>query len=211
MKRSAENGFTPLRRSAENGFTLVEMMVALFIFALLAAAGVTLLSVGVRAQGAATRELETTGGLRRMSVLLANDFAQIVPRMARGGDGTIIRAFTGNDGTSNPLVMGYVRGGWSNPDGVMRAGVQRVDLVLEQGRLERRGYRNVDGNSPAATIVLADNVSAVATRYRDEKGEWRPRWDNPLLETTPAAIELTITRGKQKPVTMAFVAGAAYP
>lgn len=195
----------------DRGFTLVEMMVALFIFALLAAAGVTLLSVGVRAQSAATRELETTGSLRRMSVLLANDFAQIVPRMTRSGDGTVLRAFTGNDGNSNSLVMGYVRSGWSNPDGVMRAGVQRVDLVLDKGRFERRGYRDVDGNSAAATIVLADNVSAISTRYRDEKGEWRPRWDNALLDTTPAAVELTITRGKQKPVTMAFVAGPAYP
>lgn len=206
-----EDGFTPLRLSAENGFTLVEMMVALFIFALLAATGVTLLSVGVRAQAAATRELEATGGLRRMSVLLANDFAQIVPRLSRSGDGTVLRAFTGNDGTSNPLIMGYVRGGWANPDGVMRAGVQRVDVVLEQGRLERRGYRDIDGNSPAATIVLADGVATVSTRYRDDKGEWRPRWDNALIETTPAAVELTITRGKQKPVTMAFVAGTAYP
>lgn len=200
-----------MTRSAENGFTLVEMMVALFIFALLAAAGVTLLSVGVRAQAAATNELEITGGLRRMSVLLANDFAQIVPRMARSGDGTIIRAFTGNDGSSDPLVMGYVRAGWSNPDGVMRPGVQRVDLVIEKARLERRSYREIDGNSTPATIVLVDNVTAVTTRYRDDKGEWRPRWDNALLTTTPAAVELTITRGRQKPVTMAFVAGPAYP
>jgi general secretion pathway protein J len=205
------DGFRSSRRSAEHGFTLVEMMVALFIFALLAGAGVTLLSVGVRAQAAATRELETTGGLRRMSVLLANDLAQIVPRMARSGDGTILRAFTGNDGSSNPLVMGYVRSGWANPDGVMRAGVQRVDLVLEQGRLERRGYRDIDGNSPAATIVLADDVATVSTRYRDDKGEWHPRWDNALLGSMPAAVELTITRAKQKPVTLAFVAGPAYP
>lgn len=195
----------------DQGFTLVEMMVALFIFALITAAGVTLLSVGVRAQAAATRELETTGGLRRMSVLLANDFAQMVPRTARDGTGNVLRAFTGNDGSSSPLVMGYVRSGWANPDGVMRAGVQRVDLVLEQGRLERRGFRDVDGNSPAATIVLADDVATVATRYRDDKGEWRPRWDNALLGSMPVAVELTITRAKQKPVTMAFVAGPAYP
>lgn len=193
------------------GFTLVEMMVALFIFALLAATGVTLLSVGVRAQAAATRELEATDGLRRMSVLLANDFAQIVPRTARSGDGTVLRAFTGNDGTSNALIMGYVRSGWSNPDGLMRPGIQRVDLVLEKGRFERRGYRDVDGDSPAATIVLADGVAALSVRYRDTKGAWRPRWDDALLDSTPAAVEVTISRTRQKPVTMAFLTGPAYP
>ncbi|MEP6785766.1 MAG: type II secretion system minor pseudopilin GspJ [Sphingomonadales bacterium] len=199
------------RGSTEDGFTLVEMMVALFIFGLLAAAGVALLSVGVRAQAAATHELEATARLRRMSVLLANDMAQIVPRTARSGDGAVLRAFTGNDGTSNPLVMGYVRAGWSNPDGSMRAGVQRVDLVLSEGRLERHGYRSVDGTSPAAVIVLADNVSALSVRYRDSKGEYRPRWDNALLDSMPAAVELTVARARQKPVTMAFVAGPSYP
>lgn len=195
----------------ERGFTLVEMMVALFIFGLLAAAGVALLSVGVRAQAAASRELEATGNLRRMSVLMANDMAQIVHRTARGGDGAVLRAFTGNDGAGNPLVMGYVRAGWSNPDGTMRAGIQRVDIVLNAARLERRGYRAVDGTSPAAVIVLADNVSALSVRYRDDKGEYRPRWDNALLDSIPAAVELTMTRARQQPVTMAFVAGPSYP
>jgi general secretion pathway protein J len=198
-------------RARDQGFTLVEMMVALFIFALIAAAGVTLLGVGVRAQAAATAELERTGGLRRMSVLLANDLAQAVPRTARGGDGAVLRAFTGNDGSSDPLVMGYVRAGWSNPDGVMRAGVQRVDIVLNEGRLERHGHRDVDGNSPAAVIVLADDVGTISTRYRDDKGEWRPRWDNALLTSMPVAVELTLTRAKRPPVTMAFVTGPAYP
>ena len=36
--RSAEHGFTPLWRSAEHGFTLIELLVTLFIIALLSAA-----------------------------------------------------------------------------------------------------------------------------------------------------------------------------
>lgn len=195
----------------QNGFTLVEMMVALFIFALIATTGVVLLSVGVRAQAAATARLDDTAAVRRMSVLLANDFAQVMPRTARASDGAVLRAFTGNDGTGNALILGYVRGGWSNLENAPRAGVQRVDVVLESGRLERRGYAALDGNATATAIVLAEGVTAVAMRYRDRKGDWRQRWDEPLIASLPAAVEMTLTRGREPPLTLAFVAGPNYP
>ena len=195
----------------QNGFTLVEMMVALFIFALIATNGVVLLSVGVRAQAAATARLDDTAAVRRMSVLLANDFAQVMRRTARASDGAVLRAFTGNDGTGNALILGYVRGGWSNLENAPRAGVQRVDVVLESGRLERRGYAALDGNATATAIVLAEGVTAVAMRYRDRKGDWRQRWDEPLIASLPAAVEMTLTRGREPPLTLAFVAGPNYP
>ncbi len=196
---------------AQHGFTLIEMMVALLIFAMIAAAGVALLSFGVRAQAAATTRLDDVADVRRMSVLLANDLAQSVPRVARGADGNVLRAFTGNDGRSDPLVMGYVRGGWTNPDGKARPGIQRVDVTLNQGRLERRAYAAPDGDSLATTILLADKVTALTMRYRDKRGDWRERWDNGEIATLPAAVEMTVTRAKDPPLTLAFMAGPAYP
>ncbi len=196
---------------SSNGFTLVELMVALFIFALLAAAGVALLSFGVRAQAAATQRLEDTADLRRFSTLLAGDIAQTLPRVARAPDGQPLRAFTGNDGQSNPLVLGYVRGGWTNPDGLARAGIQRIDVTLAEGRLTRTAYPMVDGSAAPAGIVLADRVETLTMRYRDRKGEWRPRWDNALLDSLPAAVEMTVKRTGEPPLVLAFVAGPAYP
>lgn len=200
-----------MTRSAENGFTLIELMVALFIFAMLAAAGVALLSFGVRAQAAATQRLEDTADLRRFSTLMANDLAQALPRIARAPDGQPLRAFTGNDGRSDPLVLGYVRGGWTNPDGAPRAGIQRVDVTLSEGRLTRTAYPMIDGSAAPAGIVLADKVQALAMRYRDRRGEWRTRWDDALLDSLPAAVEMTVTRTGDPPLVLAFVAGPTYP
>jgi general secretion pathway protein J len=198
-------------KRAENGFTLIEMMVALLIFAMIAAAGVALLSFGIRAQAAATTRLDDVADVRRMSVLLANDLAQSVPRVARGADGAVLRAFSGNDGRSDPLVMGYVRGGWTNPDGKARPGIQRVDITLNQGRLERHAYAAPDGDSLVTTILLADKVTALTMRYRDKRGDWRERWDNGEIGTLPVAVEMTVTRANDPPLTLAFVAGPVYP
>ncbi len=192
------------------GFTLVEMLVALLIFAMISAAGVMILTIGVRTQDAAAAKLDDVAAVRRMSTLLANDLAQIVPRTARATDGAVLRAFTGNDGQSDPLVLGYVRSGWSNPDGAPRAGLQRVDVTLRDGRLERRGFAALDGSDAATPLLLADNVTGLAMRYRDEKGNWRPRWDNAIVASLPAAVEMTVTRRGAPPLTLAFIAGPSY-
>lgn len=65
MRRFAEHGFTPVRRFAEHGFTLVEVMISLLIFGLLAAAGVALLSFSVRAQGLTGARLEAVSARNR--------------------------------------------------------------------------------------------------------------------------------------------------
>ena len=42
-------------------------------------------------------------------------------------------------------------------------------------------------------------------------GEWRPRWDNALLDATPASVEMTVKRKGEPPLVLAFVTGPAYP
>ncbi len=194
-----------------NGFTLIEMMVALLIFAMLATAGVALLSFGVRAQAAATTRLDDIADTRRMAVLIASDLAQARPRTARALTGETVRAFTGNDGNSDPLIMGYVRGGRTNTEGAPRAALQRVDIVLSEGRLSRQTYPMVDGTAVSNTALLADRVASVAMRYRDREGSWRARWDNAGLTTLPAAVEMTVAQTGRPPLTFAWITGPTYP
>ena len=195
----------------ERGFTLIELMVALLIFAMIAAAGVSLLSFGVRAQAAAKTRLDASASVRRMSMLMANDLAQAVPRLSRDSNGQQLRAFTGNDGRSDPLVLGYVRAGWTNPDGLVRSSVQRVDVTLVAGTLTRQGYAATDGTAAGPGTVLADQVTALALRYRDRKGEWHPRWDNVALDSLPVAVEMSVTRTGEAPLTFLWLTGPSYP
>jgi general secretion pathway protein J len=208
LRRSAENGFTPLRRSAENGFTLVELMVALLIFGMIAGAGVSLLNSSIRAQAASTTKLAELGNQRRMASLLASDLAQAIPRVTRDTAGAPVRAFSGTNGVGALPMLRYVRSGWTNPGGESRASIQRVEITLVAGRLERRAYPMADGATAGAPQVLADNVESVRLRYRD-KGPWSDVWTATTFDALPRAVEMTIKRRGEPALMMAFLVGSA--
>ena len=201
-----DDGFTLLRRSAEHGFTLVEMMVALLIFAMISAAGVSLLTFSVRAQAASSQRLDSVADDQRMASALASDLAQAVPRITRDVVGANQRAFSGTNGVGAAPVLRYVRSGWSNPDAGTRASIQRVEIALEQGRLERRTYAMTDGATAGEPMVLADNVESIRLRYRN-KGLWTPVWDDPRPDALPKAVELIVKRKDQPALMMAFLVG----
>ena len=78
-----------LSRTRESGFTLIEVMISLMIFGMLAAAGVALLSFSVRAQSATGAKLDDVQALNRLSSALSADLAQAETRPT--GDSRIVR------------------------------------------------------------------------------------------------------------------------
>src|SRR3546814_16487669 len=102
----------------ERGFTLVEMLVALSIFAAIAAMGVALLRSSVDTQDAVQERLKAMGGINRLRAVMANDLAQAVQRPTSGQAGA---AVPGIHGTSTGLA--FVHGGAGALDGRERKGV----------------------------------------------------------------------------------------
>ncbi len=197
-----------LRRSAEHGFTLVELLVALFIFGLLSAAGVALLSFSVRAQEAADDRLGALAELRRAGALITSDLAQAAPRIPRDEAGTSRRAFEGGSGEGG-LLVSLVRRGWENLDDSSRPSLQKVQYSLEGGELRRRTFRFVDGAAPSAPVTLVRGVTGLRLRYRDRRGEWRDRWDPGRLNEMPLAIELVIDVAGSGSIRQLFLVGTA--
>jgi general secretion pathway protein J len=181
-----------LRRGDARGFTLVELLVSLFIFGLISAAGVALLSFSVRAQEVADERLDELAELRRASALLAGDLGQAAPRLARDEAGHSWPAFAGGSGAGEGLALALVRRGWENVDGLARPSLQKVEYRLAGGRLERRAYPLVDGAAPLPAVAMLDGVRRLRLRYRDERGEWRDRWDPSDPAALPLAVELEL-------------------
>lgn len=187
----------------ENGFTLVELLVALFIFGILSAAGVALLSFAARAQGMAERRLDALADLRRLGATLGADLAQAAARPSRDESGAAQRAFEGE-----PDAMRLVRRGWTNIDGANRPSLQKVLYRLGQEGLERRAYRNPDGGAPLPPSIVAPGVRQLRLRYRDRGGLWRDRWDPTRTDALPVAVELTASLPRDGVVRQLFLVGS---
>ncbi|MDQ2892790.1 MAG: type II secretion system minor pseudopilin GspJ [Pseudomonadota bacterium] len=186
---TATKGGTARVRVAEGGFTLVEVMVSLLIFGMLAAAGVAILSLSVRAQETTGMKFDDVSALNRTLALMSGDLGQATMRAARDEGGAIQPAFTGQaDGT-----MRFVRAGWSNIDGAPRSSLQKVAYRVEGGVLQRIAYPLVDGAAPLPATALLTAVERVSARYRF-KGAWSDRWDGSQGAPLPEAVELSIAR-----------------
>ncbi|MBN8807717.1 MAG: type II secretion system minor pseudopilin GspJ [Sphingomonas sp.] len=193
---------------AHNGFTLVEMLIALLIFGLLAAAGASLLAFSVRAQGVANRKLDDIAALYRFDNVLAGDLAQAMPRTTRDMGGNVRPALEGGNGAS---FLRLVRGGWDNIDGAARADVQKVEYVLgDDGTVGRIAYPMLDGARPLPPAAMLSRVASVALRYR-LRGAWTDNWQGKPGTQLPDAIELTITRSDGTVFREMFAVGTGNP
>lgn len=191
-------------RQGETGFTLVEVMVALMIFGMIAAAGVAILSFSVRAQGASAARLDDTAALSRTVAALSADLAQALPRPARDEVGTRRPAFAGEAGG-----VTLVRGGWTNLDAAPRADAQKVAWRLDGEALTRSGYPRVDGAAPLPAAPMLTGVREARFRFR-HAGAWTDRWDGAGGVPLPQALELTVTRADGARYRAMFLVGAGY-
>lgn len=151
----------PRPPAGEAGFTLIEVMISLALFGLIAIAGLALVSGIINVQGRTDVRLERLGELQRTMFVLSSDIEQIVHGKVEGGGADV--AFT----RAAPGVSGIPT---------------RVSYGVEQGTLIR-----TISNRPQQ---LLPGVGAVRWRFWDgEWVERWPR--NPQEATRwPRAIEV---------------------
>ncbi|HXH17267.1 MAG TPA: type II secretion system minor pseudopilin GspJ [Sphingomonas sp.] len=193
----------------EAGFTLIEVMVSLMIFGMIAAAGVAILSFSVKAQSATGAKLDDISALTRTMSILSADLAQASDRATRDEAGTRVPAFVGESGSGVTPMLRLVRAGWSNIDGAPRPSTQKVAYRVDAGTLQRIAYPMIDGAQPLPPAALLTRVRQVALRYRIA-GAWNDRWDGASGRSLPDAMELTVQRDDGTQFRQMFVVGTGY-
>lgn len=183
-------------------------MVALLIFAILASAGVSLLSFSVRAQAATSAKLDDLAALQHTLSILSADLAQASDRPARNEGGTLLPALVGESGSAANPMLRLVRGGWANLDAEPRADLQKVAYRVTDGTLERLAWPRLDGAAPLPAQPLLTHVDVLTLRYRF-KGAWSDRWDGAGGVPLPQAIELRVRRAGVEYRQM-FLVGTGY-
>jgi general secretion pathway protein J len=193
----------------QRGFTLIEIIVALFISAVMLAIGYAAIERALRDRDGITTAQTRVTEIQRGMRIIAQDFAQIIARPARdlSGTGDLAPAVVAT-GTDTTLIT-FTRAGWSNPAGIQRPAEQRVMYAFVEGQLVRDYWLSVDPalNAEPRERVIFTNVKSVEIRFLDPVGRnWRTQWpaiisnNGPMtagsidltLRPRPLAIELTI-------------------
>ena len=180
------------------GFSLIELLVALAVFAALAAAAYGGLAQIAATRGALAKQQDRFAQVVRAVSMLERDLRQAISRPVRGnGSGEWLPALAG---TGDRIEL--TRVGFANPLAEPRSNLERVAYALDAQKLQRGRYPALDrapGATPVATVVL-DRAQMLSFRYLGSDGAWRSTWPPSVApsggpdtyELLPRAIEFRI-------------------
>jgi general secretion pathway protein J len=199
MRTPPFSACTTLADSKCRGFTLLEVLVAIAIFAIVGMMAMLgyneLVSQSERIDAGAGRTRAVQSAILRMS----QDFAELEPRPVRQALGQdldpALRAMPSGD-----ELIELTRSGWSNPAGVPRPTLQRVSYRLDGEKLWRDYWPVLDRtmNVEPVSVMLLDGVKAISVRYMGQDRDWKEQWP-PLgfsgpnaRSVLPLAVEINI-------------------
>ena len=187
--------------SNSKGFTLLELLVALAIYGLLAAMSYGGLQAVLNQQWHTEQAADRLGELQKMYLLMQRDIEQVVPRLVRNEFGDLQQPLVGGDS------LRLTRGGWRNPAGRQRSTLQRVGYAYEEQQLVRYAWSVLDRAQDSEPLKqpLTEDVERMQLRYLDGNDVWKEQWpdtsgfvgtdvavDRTELPELPKALEVTI-------------------
>ncbi|WP_282178008.1 type II secretion system minor pseudopilin GspJ [Vibrio nereis] len=182
-------------RRAQRGFTLIEVLVAIAIFASLSVGAYQVLNQVQRSNELSMERSERLKTLQRALVFLNNDFRQMALRKTRtDGEEPSSQLIHWQDYLLDSDAKGvmFARAGWHNPEQQFPRGeVTKVGYRIKDDQLERLWWRYPDTPAGQQMLVmpLIDKLKAFNLRFYDGK-EWKGNWEN--SNTLPHAVTVEL-------------------
>ncbi|HLX22710.1 MAG TPA: type II secretion system minor pseudopilin GspJ [Usitatibacter sp.] len=183
--------------SRRSGFTLVELLVALAIFAILAGFAYRSLDSMLQTRVALEKESRKWRDIALFVGRMERDLAAVLPtRTALAPEGTLVMPVSSLiQSTASDTGLSLSRSGSPLQENSLAA-PQRVAYRLKDNAVERLSWGGIDAaprDTPVATPILK-NVTSLTFRFLDVHGEWNTSWGVPGSGqvTAPNAVEATV-------------------
>lgn len=183
-----------LRKS--KGFTLIEVLLSIFIMALIAQATTSLMSTVSNSNETISEKSVRINELQKAFSILEKDMTQMVPRQTRFSGTPSKSVLISGEGmySSEGTGISFVRGGALNPGFILPRGeVIRVWYRLKEGKLERAVYPYPDtivGFEPKYEELLTD-VTSFKVRYY-KYGNWVESWPDRINLPLGVKVEVEL-------------------
>jgi general secretion pathway protein J len=204
------------------GFTLVELLVALFITAILFAMGYSALTQALNSRRQVDEQAERLSAVQQALRVMEQDFELLQPRPVRdllgtgyqqplvlnqnasgGFSASSLGAATTSAAQQGLAQLSLTRGGWANPAGLPRSEMQRVSYLLRGDKLLRQYLPELDTTGAVSfeERELLDRVEALNFRFMDATFTWSNTWPTPIVlngppaelqRARPVAVEITL-------------------
>ena len=205
-----------MSRNKAVGFTLVELLVALAIFAIMSGFAYRALTSMLESREALAKESRKWRDISLFVGRVERDIAAVLPRIATAAGETRLAALSSSvDAAPGPVGLALTRSG-NMLAGNASAAPQRLAYRMREGRVERLAWAGVDAaprDEPVAPPVLAE-VGSLVFRFMDPRSsEWRPDWGLPgnAAAALPAAVEMTLVLGSGERIVRLFDLPRAAP
>lgn len=180
--------------SNNKGFTLLEILVALFVFAIISVIMIRALHTVLSAQTDTAKNSAHFGSLQIALLLIDNDVSQTINRPIKNASNREENAFIGQ-----PQSIYFTHLGWQNPLGQSHhSTLQRTHYYLEKNQLVRETWESLDRapHTKSNKRYLLNDVIALHFEYLDKQGKFSAKWPpiNQLnTNALPCAVRIFIT------------------
>lgn len=190
------------------GFTLIEILIALTVFAILATITSSTLYYAFNTRTRVNEQSERLSTLQLAVSFLQQDISQTVERAIRGNDMRLYPIFVGKSD-----YVEFTRDGDVNPGSMeKRSTLKRIAYVCQNNMLMRRTWDSLDtvSRNRHADKILIDNLTDCHLGYLNQTlqvfHEWRADAvnQNQNKESLPKAVQVNLTLRDQGEINLLF-------
>ena len=185
----------PPRHRRHGGFTLIEILVALIIFSVMAVLGYRALASVLDTRSALVAHNQKWRSVELFFARIGRDLNSVVARSVRNPANLAEAPLLANRDALGPngAQLAFTRSGWNNAVG-SAADEQRIGYRLRDKRIELLLWPVLDQGprGEATAYTLLDSVESLQLRYLDSGGNWLDTWGTPNDSSLPKAVELTL-------------------